>query len=149
MKKKTKWGKGFTLIELLVVIAIIGILAGVVLVSLNSQRGRARAASALQSGMSAMPYAVECTLRNQALYFNGGAGAPLSDDNICYGSGAKWPAIGLSSTANCAYFSSAAGPNDAYYIIRCADARVQIVCNVNYDGWGGDYRPGTCIQQTY
>ena len=58
MKKLNK--KGFTLIELLVVVAIIAILAGIVLVSLNSARERSRKSSLQSTLASVMPVAAMC-----------------------------------------------------------------------------------------
>jgi len=67
---KRRGEKGFTLIELLVVIAIIGILATIVLVSLNSARQKARDARRV-SDMRQVALALE-------MYY---------DDNVAYPAG--------------------------------------------------------------
>src|SRR6185436_6627791 len=66
--------RGFTLIELLVVIAIIGILAAVVLVSLNSARAKSRDARRLADIRQVMT-ALE-------LYYNDNGGYPDAASNV-------------------------------------------------------------------
>lgn len=65
-----KQQRGFTLIELLVVIAIIGILAGIVLVSLGGARKSARDAKR-QSDISNVGTAMELYYNDNAVYLVG------------------------------------------------------------------------------
>ena len=87
MNTKQVFSRGFTLIELLVVIAIIGILAAVVIGSLNDARSGGQNASIQQTLTN---------LRSQAeLYYNGAGN--YSYTNLCLGANAPAVVAGINA----------------------------------------------------
>lgn len=106
--------KGFTLIELLVVIAIIGILASIVLVSLNSARNKGKDAS-VQSEIASLRGQAEIYYSTNSTY----AGACASSGTG--GLSALLSAAASSSVTNSGGVVTAAGTAGTYQKTTCHD----------------------------
>ena len=87
--------KGFTLVDLLVVIAIIGILAAIVMVSLNSAKNKAKLASFKATSSSTQAAAIQCddSGGNLTTGVSGAAMCSTGDPNT------MWPAVAASTCA--------------------------------------------------
>jgi prepilin-type N-terminal cleavage/methylation domain-containing protein len=131
---KTKMNKkGFTLVELLIVVAIIGILAAIVIVSLNSARDRTRVAS-LQSTMASI-----VTLAALCVNDGGNVVDPTNGQgggNICSSTAITaetWPdldaAQGLENSGY-VYGTDAADISDTQLVAEDGTAAAVITCTV-------------------
>lgn len=86
--------KGFTLVELLIVMAIIGILAGIVLVSMKPAVDRTKKSSAITTASSILPELVTCL--DDGGDINAPASVSAGGGPICAEAGhlTEWPSFG-------------------------------------------------------
>jgi type IV pilus assembly protein PilA len=135
MKKTSQ--RGFTLIELLVVIAIIGILASVVLASLNSARNKG-ADAAIKANLA--------NSRAQAeIFYDSNTAAPNTYTNVCT-NGLVGGASGVGANVQAA--STAAGTG-TIVINGAVQSATTANCNSSSAGWAASVKLKAPTTTTY
>lgn len=120
--------RGFTLVELLLVMIIIGILGGVIFVSVGNQRQKAKLNAVMQTAKGSHAISRECYFRTSAINIPNDSKNPSNE--ICLGSKTEWMPI---TVEECGYATSGI-PADEYYEIICGDLGKKIQCGIRSNG---------------
>lgn len=133
-----KNNKAFTLIEIMVAIAIVGILAAVVMVSMQSYAVKGRSARAMAQASSAITSMVSC-------WGNGGGVRTSGSGNICdIGAGyGTWPVMTLIGYS----YAGIPGAKSSTWSFTVSNATdgVTICCNSTMNSCG---IPASCSAST-
>lgn len=117
--------KGFTMIETLTVVAIIGILASIVLASMQGVRENTSLRDAQTTMESARLAAQACVNRNVNL------SAPNPNNAICTGSAVRWPNISSNASGWSYVGAGDANVGDRTFSFSASGNGKTITCNQN------------------